>query len=100
MPVNSGPRRIQRKRVKGWKMPTGAVYAGRPSRWANPFRVGKEATSRWEAVIMYRRALERRRLQVSSSDIRRRFRGVAFVACWCPEDEPCHVDVMIEVLER
>lgn len=34
------PRRIQRKRVKGWKMPLGAVYIGRPSRWGNPFIVG------------------------------------------------------------
>lgn len=24
----------------GWRMPEGAVYVGRPSRWGNPFRVG------------------------------------------------------------
>lgn len=34
------PQRIQRKRVKGWRMPPGAVYVGRPSDWGNPFRVG------------------------------------------------------------
>lgn len=33
------PERIQRKRVKGWRMPEGAVYVGRGSRWGNPFRV-------------------------------------------------------------
>lgn len=33
-----GPRRIQRKRTKGWRMPRGAVYVGRPSKWGNPFR--------------------------------------------------------------
>lgn len=32
------PIRIQRKRVRGWRMPEGAVYVGRPSRWGNPFR--------------------------------------------------------------
>ncbi|WP_136314449.1 DUF4326 domain-containing protein [Actinomyces procaprae] len=32
------PRRIQRRRTAGWRMPDGAVYVGRPSRWGNPFR--------------------------------------------------------------
>lgn len=31
------PERIQRKRAKGWKMPEGAVYVGRPTKWGNPF---------------------------------------------------------------
>lgn len=33
------PERIQRRRVKGWCMPPGAKYVGRPSRWGNPFRI-------------------------------------------------------------
>lgn len=33
------PRRIQRKRTKGWRMPDGAIYVGRPTKWGNPFRV-------------------------------------------------------------
>ena len=32
-------KRIQRKRTKGWRMPPGAVYVGRGSKWGNPFRV-------------------------------------------------------------
>ncbi|MDD7813657.1 DUF4326 domain-containing protein [Mycobacterium sp. CSUR Q5927] len=35
----SAPKRIQRRRTKGWRMPVGAVYVGRPSRWGNPFRI-------------------------------------------------------------
>ncbi len=31
------PTRIQRKRTKGFKMPTDAVYVGRGSKWGNPF---------------------------------------------------------------
>lgn len=31
------PERIQRKRTKGWRMPEGARYVGRGSRWGNPF---------------------------------------------------------------
>lgn len=36
------PLRIQRKRTKGWRMPDGAVYCGRPTIWGNPF-VAEEA---------------------------------------------------------
>ncbi|GIM90343.1 DUF4326 domain-containing protein [Paractinoplanes toevensis] len=32
------PQRIQRQRTAGWRMPEGAVYVGRPTRWGNPFR--------------------------------------------------------------
>ncbi len=31
------PQRIQRKREKGWRMPDGAVYVGRGTKWGNPF---------------------------------------------------------------
>src|SRR5262245_34967644 len=34
------PVRIQRKRVKGWKMPENTVYVGRGSALGNPFQVG------------------------------------------------------------
>jgi len=29
--------RIQRRNIKGWRMPENAVYVGRPSLWGNPF---------------------------------------------------------------
>lgn len=35
------PERLQRRRQKGWRMPEGAVYVGRPTRWGNPFRIGR-----------------------------------------------------------
>lgn len=31
------PKRIQRRRTKGWRMPEGAVYVGRPGPFGNPF---------------------------------------------------------------
>lgn len=31
------PERIQRQRTKGWRLPDGAIYVGRPTRWGNPF---------------------------------------------------------------
>jgi len=33
------PQRIQRRRVKGWRMPEGALSVSRPSKYSNPFRV-------------------------------------------------------------
>lgn len=33
------PTRIQRRRTKGWRMPQGAVYVGRGTRWGNPWRL-------------------------------------------------------------
>lgn len=33
------PERIQRKRTKGFHMPEGAIYVGRPTRWGNPWKV-------------------------------------------------------------
>lgn len=30
------PQRIQRRRLKGWRAPAGAVYVGRGSKWGNP----------------------------------------------------------------
>lgn len=62
-PVAEGvlmPVRIQRRRAPGWRMPEGAIYVGRPSRWGNPFWVGKgmrdaqgratEALEAWDAT--------------------------------------------------
>lgn len=31
------PKRIQRKRTKGWTKPEGAIYVGRGSEWGNPY---------------------------------------------------------------
>ena len=57
------PKRIQRKRTKGWKMPDGAVYVGRPTKWGNPYSVSPnsklDAYSRCSAVEFYKVHLER-----------------------------------------
>jgi len=39
--LGEGMKRIQRRRVKGWRMPEGAIYVGRPTYWGNPQRVTK-----------------------------------------------------------
>ena len=49
------PKRIQRRRTKGWRMPKNTVYVGRPSRWGNPF-TGYSIS--YTPVSMFRQWLE------------------------------------------
>ena len=84
------PRRIQRRRSKGWRMPDGAVYVGRPTRWGNPFA----SSDRARDVREYAEWLTRRPDIVEAA--RRELRGKD-LACWCPESQPCHADVLLRV---
>ncbi|SDX89466.1 protein of unknown function [Albimonas donghaensis] len=40
----TAPARIQRRRVRGWRMPEGAAYVGRPTLFGNPWAAGDPAT--------------------------------------------------------
>ena len=95
------PVRIQRRRTKGWRMPKGAVYVGRPTRWGNRWRVdeplGREFLWDAETVTeLYRLDITKRGYDDESD----RQRLAAFVeplrghdlVCWCPLDQPCHAD--------
>lgn len=100
------PVRIQRKRTKGWRMPPNTVYVGRPSKWANPFRISK--WGRRQAVEMFRTALLGPVTPIQAAafmsvwdkrltpEAVMELRGVD-VACWCREDEPCHSDILLEI---
>ena len=89
------PRRIQLRRSKGWRKPPDTVVVARPSRWGNPFRVSVDGT-RAECVVRYRAALLAGELDVTVDDVRTELRGHD-LACWCPLDEACHADVLLEV---
>lgn len=100
------PERIQRKRTPGWRLPPNAVYVGRPSKWGNPFAVGQKIPAEWvplvgravvvrdaaEAVELHRK--HARFPAVVGPEIRK-LRGKD-LACWCPLDQPCHADVLLE----
>lgn len=106
----SAPKRIQRKRTKGWRMPEGAVYVGRPSKWGNFYRIDSRSPER--AVEMYRDLIERVSQDPTDpifrhdglgvwdrdikANIRRELAGKD-LACWCPLDQPCHADVLLEI---
>ena len=91
------PRRLQRRRTKGWKTPGGAIYVGRPTVFGNPFQVGPVLTTREEAVDLYRWWLDHTE---PGQDVwlraRRDLRGRDLL-CWCPASSVCHADVLLEI---
>jgi hypothetical protein len=113
------PQRVQRRRVKGYRLPEGAVYVGRPTNWGNPYHVERKG-SRWvtragdsiigsfEDVRSARRwAAEAYRAwwgkrTVSVEEIRTELAG-RDLACWCPLVDangtpvPCHADVLLSL---
>lgn len=51
--MNREPRRVQRRRVKGWRAPEGAVYVGRGTKWGNPFIATRPGEVQQEVVDAY-----------------------------------------------
>lgn len=96
------PQRIQRKRTKDWKMPNGAVYVGRPSRYGNPFVVGErdfygEVPTAEHAVRLYASWMATPGIwSLPSPPDLEPLRGKN-LACWCPIGSPCHADVLLEM---
>lgn len=89
------PQRVQRRRAQGWRMPANTVYVGRPSRWGNPYSVSGETTTA-RAVALYREDLRR---ALGHDEVRRGLEALRGknLACWCPLDQPCHADVLLEL---
>lgn len=86
------PKRIQRKRRKGWRMPPNTIYVGRPSIWGNPFKVTKYC-SQVEAVERFR-WLSKVTSPPKLNEYLNPLRGKD-LACWCRLDQPCHADVLL-----
>ena len=92
------PERIQRKRAKGSRAPSGAVNVARPSKWGNPYTVAEHGAA--NAVALYLQALymkpcsERPMGVPTLYEVREHLRGQA-LACWCALDDPCHADVLL-----
>lgn len=105
------PKRIQRKRVKGYRMPPNTVSITRPGKWGNPFKVGE---SQWnpkqgrsglirpltidECLELYRAYVESCMNNPDSWMVKeiQEIRGKN-LACFCKEGEPCHGDILLEI---
>jgi hypothetical protein len=100
------PERIQLRRANGWRMPENTVKVDRSTKWGNPYVIG----TREELASLFRRLIagetpEAPRLvdQLNLREYRARIlrnidqlRGKN-LACWCPLDQPCHADVLLEL---
>jgi hypothetical protein len=85
-------KRIQRKRVKGWKMPPNTIYVGRPTKWGNNFAGTKEGLEQYREHIVgngkFMRSFNLEELRGKN------------LACWCPLDKPCHADILLELANK
>jgi len=71
------------------------VYIGRPTKWGNPFQIGKDGT-RAEVITKYRqRLLERPEL---IAEARKVLKGKR-LGCFC-KPKACHGDVLVEFIEH
>ncbi len=117
------PERIQLSRTKGWRKPEGAIVVARPSRWGNPWRVTRDEDGQWfvseedieadyaddqksgcaHAANLFRAMLtdgiKDPPAHPSTAEIRAELRGHD-LACWCPLDQPCHADVLLEIANQ
>lgn len=73
-------------------MPKGAVYIGRPSKWGNPFTIGKDGT-RAQVIQKYREWLSQNPQLIA--DAKKQLIGKDLV-CFC-SPAACHGDVLLEV---
>ena len=70
------------------------VYIGRPSKWGNPFIIGRDGT-REEVIEKYREyIMQRPDLLSDLHELKGKVLG-----CWC-KPKPCHGDVLVELIEK
>ena len=78
-----------------------AANVARPSRWGNPFRVGHEADTPCDAVLLFMDWLlpddgapepDAARMMSEIEALRGKN-----LACWCPLDGCCHADVLLKL---
>lgn len=114
--MTAKPIRVQRRRTKGWEMPPNTVYVGRGSKWGNPFTAdecraagyaGTDAEIASRCAEAFRAWLGphwRNNWDGPVSELQRKsvlnglkkLRGKN-LACWCPLDQHCHADVLLEL---
>jgi len=68
------------------------VYVGRPTKFGNPFVIGKDGT-REEVIAKYREWIATSPTLLAAA--RKELRGKV-LACWCAP-QACHADVLMEI---
>jgi hypothetical protein len=108
------PIRIRLSRGRGWRLQAvsqainglPAVNVARPSKWGNPFKIAPAFESaeckfpevtQQSAVDLFRERYEMALSQYQHTrDAMAELRGKN-LACWCPLDQPCHADVLLDL---
>lgn len=91
----SKPVRIRLSRIKGWRIPENTVKVDRSTNFGNPYLpLTHDAAGRQRAVEQFRDYCPPDSLLAEAA--RRLLRGKN-LACWCPLDQPCHADVLLEL---
>jgi hypothetical protein len=83
--------KVYNKRDKN--IPADAVYVGRPTKWGNPYVIGKDGT-RDEVIAKYAQWLEFSGRVLDLPELR----GKDLV-CWCAP-LACHGDVLVKYANR
>ena len=86
--------RVLNARQGGKQPATDRVYVGRPSKWGNPFMIGRDGMHD-QVIAKYRDWIVRQPALVGVLD---EVRGEHLV-CWCAP-ERCHAEVLIELANR
>lgn len=88
------PVRVQLRRTKGWRLPPNTIVVSRPSKWGNPWQVGKHG-DRAFCLQKFEEFFRHGALRVRPEHARDELRGKN-LACWC-KPGPCHADVLLEI---
>lgn len=70
------------------------IYVGRPSKWGNPFVIGKDGT-REEILVKFREwILQQPKLLEDLIELKGKI-----IACWCKPND-CHGDILAELADN
>lgn len=97
------PHRIQLKRKKGWRLPSNTVIVDRRTPWGNPFtlELARSLHPNQSKNVMLTNCIQAFKEYANEQDVNwlLPLRGKN-LACWCPLNQPCHADVLLELANQ
>ena len=90
------PKVLNKRHLPDRKLPEGARYIGRPSRWGNPFKLGRDG-DRDEIMAKYAVWLEERLNDPAFRKELLKLSKATALVCWC-KPEKCHGDQLIDAM--
>ena len=94
------PFRFQYRRLTGWRKPPNSRVVIQTSRYGNPLKMKSDTPEeRPRVVAMYRVWITSPEQAELLARARRELRGLN-LGCTCPVGLPCHVDVLLELVNQ